>query len=62
MAKTKAAPVAAGGTTTKVLHCNCSHAGQDAMYGSQNRMHNATKGGKSSGAWRCTACATTRTA
>lgn len=40
-----------------ILRCSCSHAFQDAKYGSGMRVHNSSLKGK---AWRCTVCGTER--
>lgn len=46
-----------------ILYCNCNHAGQDALHGKGNRVHNALL--KKQGVtqkYRCTVCKTEREA
>ena len=48
---------------TKVLTCTCEHKFQDKTRGNKRRVHNemaAKKGTETQ--WRCTVCATVRTA
>lgn len=43
-------------SNTKITKCNCAHAYQDSVYGTGNRVRNATMvKGKIAG-WRCTIC------
>ena len=42
---------------TKILTCNCKHAGQDKLHGSAKRVFNqTTSGNPTQETWRCTVC------
>jgi hypothetical protein len=43
-----------GKTATKP--CDCSHASQDKIYGSGQRLHNIGGGAKSNTTYKCTVC------
>lgn len=45
-----------------ILHCNCNHAGQDALHGKGNRVHNAMHKSDTRQKYRCTVCRTEREA
>ena len=42
-----------GGTTCKIMSCDCRHNEQDVLYGKQKRLFNLMS---KDGGWRCTVC------